>query len=219
MPQKPSESASSCNTPSPVPPQCLRVCCSSDWKSILWDPGRALHSDPSARRKISLTTAFKAPLPGLHAGKPSLSPPAFLSTFLLCCNRCLYALPPDSISSLQCKIHEVEGFIFSVSLFSSTTWNIAWYLWAIQYRFAPLLFVDNSIILIFLILLWTRKNIWGACPVWYMETIVLRKRLKSPVGIDQGTAERKRYLVHSLLQLILNSRSEDHVFLGLATNC
>lgn len=54
-------------------------------------------------------------------------------------------------------------------------------------------------VLTFPILLWTKTYVWRPCTVWYVETIVLRMRLKGPGALDQGTSNGGRHLVREFL--------------------
>lgn len=70
MRRRPADTASSCTMPSPFPPYQLCTSHSSDWKSVPWDTGRALHSNLTTRGKASLTTLCKPFAPDLTPTHP-----------------------------------------------------------------------------------------------------------------------------------------------------
>lgn len=96
MPRRPADTASSCPMPSLFLPYQLRTSHSSDWKSVAWDTGRALHSNLTTRGRAFLTTLCNSLLPdlwpiyppfiSLHSNTLSLHlfPFPSLSFFLLC---------------------------------------------------------------------------------------------------------------------------------------
>lgn len=77
MRRRPADTASSCTMPSPFPPYQLCTSHSSDWKSVPWDTGRALHSTLTTRGRASLTTLCNTLLSRPHPNTPSL--PHFIS--------------------------------------------------------------------------------------------------------------------------------------------
>lgn len=119
---------------------------------------------------MSLTALVRAPLPGPQADKPSpshfrpfpslsvFSLPSIFLKYLRKNTARYYSFTYDLCPPFQYEVLEVTGLISVVHLFSSSTQSIVWYRWGTQYTFVPFMCAYNFIVIIFLILMWTRKK-------------------------------------------------------------